>query len=270
MFAEPEDRCYLVELRDDVLNITWNRPEFGNATPPDSVPGLMQLFRDAQSTPGVRAILIRGTGKLFCAGADVGAFQRALAMSFAERRADFARRLPMLRALVEAVLGFDRPVIVAMRGSAAGAGLLYPLAADYVLGDETANFVFAHQRIGLSPDGGVTALLPQVVGTRMARTLVLTAAKVDADEALRLGLLTKIVPDEALDAESEKLAARMARAPQTAMIHAKRMLTAEGRTLAEMLDAETAGIAECVAVPDFDEGVTAFMEKRAAKFPSAL
>jgi 2-(1,2-epoxy-1,2-dihydrophenyl)acetyl-CoA isomerase len=268
MFETPDDKSYLVELVDGVLRLTFNRPEFGNATPTQSVPGLVQLFGDAQPNPAVRCILVRGKGKVFCAGGDVAAFSRSLTMSPDERQADFGRRLPLLRSLVEAVTTFDRPIVVAMRGSAAGGGLLYPLAADYVLGDETANFVLAHQRIGLSPDGGVTALLPLVVSPRMARSLVLTAAKVEAEEALRLGLLTRLVPADALEAEGKKLADRLAGAPQTAMTRAKRLLTANGRSLAEQLDAETAGVIDCVCDPDFDEGVKAFLEKRAVVFPS--
>lgn len=269
MFAVPEDQSYLVELAGGILRLTFNRPEAGNATPTANVPGLVQLFQDAQATPEVRCILVQGKGKIFSAGGDVAGFSRSLSMSPEERREDFSRRLPVLRSLVEAVVAFDRPLIVAMRGSAAGAGLLYPLAADYVLGDETANFVLAHQRIGLSPDGGVSALLPLVVGVRMARSLILSAAKVEAAEALRLGLLTRLVPVDVLDAEAKKLAARMARAPQRAVSRAKRLLTIQGTTLAEQLDAETAGVVDCVGDLDFDEGVKAFIDKRAATFPSA-
>jgi 2-(1,2-epoxy-1,2-dihydrophenyl)acetyl-CoA isomerase len=269
MFEAPEDQAYLVELNRGVLHLTFNRPEFGNAIPSTAVPGLLQLFQDAQAAPAVRCILIDGKGKMFSAGGDVQSFAKSLEQDIETRQADFASRLPRLRKLVEAVVAFDRPIVVAVRGAAAGAGLLYPLAADMVIGDDTATFVFAHQRIGLSPDGGVTALLPLVVGLRNARMLMLTAAMVKSAEALQLGILNRIVPAETLAEESLKLAQRLARAPQLAITSAKRMLNASPRnTLSQQLDAETDGIVACVGDPDFAEGVRAFIEKRAASFPS--
>jgi 2-(1,2-epoxy-1,2-dihydrophenyl)acetyl-CoA isomerase len=270
MFTTPEDQAYLVEFSAGVLRVTFNRPEFGNATPSTAVPGLTKLFVDARANPAVRCILVAGKGKMFSAGGDVAGFAKSLEQDKAARQADFAARLPRLRLLIEAVVGFDRPIVVAVRGAAAGAGLLYPLAADYVLGDDSATFVFAHQRIGLSPDGGVTALLPQVVGQRTARMLLLTAAKVDAPEALQLGILNRIVPAEALEDEALKQAKRFARAPQFAITAAKALVNAAAsNSLGEQLDAETAAIVTSVGDPDFAEGVRAFIEKRGANFPSA-
>jgi len=269
MVQSAGDGSYLVDVKDGVLRLSFNRPEFGNAVPTTAVPDLIKLFEEAQADPAIRAILVRGEGRMFSAGGDVAAFKRSLEQSAKERQADFAERLPRLRKLVERVVAFDRPIVASIRGAAAGAGLLYPLVADYVIGDETATFVFAHQKIGLSPDGGVTALLPQVVGLRRARTLLLTAAKVDADEALQLGILHRIVAADTLEDEAAKMAARFARAPQRAIRLAKQMVNATpDRSLAEQLDAETAGIVECVGDDDFAEGVSAFMEKRAASFPS--
>jgi 2-(1,2-epoxy-1,2-dihydrophenyl)acetyl-CoA isomerase len=271
MIKGPEDGSYLVEIEQGVLRLSFNRPESGNAVPPPMVPGLIALFEAAREDPSVRAMLIRGEGKMFSAGGDVGAFKRSLEQGREERQADFAERLPRLRKLVETVIAFDKPLVAAIRGAVAGAGLLYPLAADVVIGEADATFVFAHQRVGLSPDGGVTALLPKVVGARAARRLVLTAAKVDADEALKLGLLDEIVDAGTLEEVTLKLARRLARAPQLAIRTAKRLLAEEsaGASLADLLDGESAGIVGCVGDDDFAEGVLAFMEKRPASFPSA-
>lgn len=270
MIQSATDGSYLVEVQDGVLRLSFNRPEFGNAVPSSATPQLAALFAAAQADPAIRCILVRGEGRIFSAGGDVAGFKRSLEQTKEERSADFAARLKILRGVVEAVIAFDRPIVASIRGAAAGAGLLYPLAADYVIGDATATFVFAHQKVGLSPDGGVTVLLPQVVGERMARTLLLTAAKVDADEAQGLGMLHRIVDAEALEDEAMKMARRLARAPQLAIRSAKQMLTAAPfRTIGERLDAETAGIVACVADDDFAEGVGAFLEKRASSFPSA-
>jgi len=270
MFEAPEDQSFLVALDGGVLRLTFNRPEFGNAVPAANVPRLIALFQAAQTDPAIRCILISAKGKVFSAGGDVAGFTKSLEQDIDVRQADFARRLGLVAKLVEAVCVFDRPIIVAMPGPAAGAGLLYPLAADVVMGDASAAFVFAHQRIGLSPDGGVTSLLPLTVGDRMARMLLLTAAKVDAAEALRLGMLHRIVPTESLESESLKQAHGFAAAPQRAIAVAKRLTnTGWQHRLADQLQAEADGIVACVADPDFAEGVAAFMEKRKAKFPSA-
>jgi 2-(1,2-epoxy-1,2-dihydrophenyl)acetyl-CoA isomerase len=190
-------------------------------------------------------------------------------MPVEERQQEFRIRIGRLGRLVKAVVDFPGPVLVEMRGAAAGAGLLFTLAADYVIGDESALFVFAHQSLGLCPDGGVSALLPQVVGLRTARSLVLTGARVKAEEALRLGLLSRMVEAEALGEEAARQAARLAGAPQVAARSAKRLINASpGQALDLQMDAETAAIAECVADDDFAEGVQAFMEKRKPDFPS--
>jgi 2-(1,2-epoxy-1,2-dihydrophenyl)acetyl-CoA isomerase len=172
--------------------------------------------------------------------------------------------------LVQAVVAFDRPVVAAIRGATAGVGLLFPLAADVAIGDDSAAFVFAHQRVGLSPDGGVTSLLPQVVGERTARTLLLSAAKIDAVEAHRLGILSRVVAAEVLAQESDRLTQRLAQAPRGAIVAAKRLVRASKTTpLGEQLAAETAAMVDCVGNADFIEGVRAFIEKRPARFPSA-
>lgn len=270
MVKSAEDGSYLVEVREGVLRLSFNRPEFGNAIPQAMVPALTDLFRDAQADPAIRCILIRGEGRIFSAGGDVAGFKRSLEQDAPTRQADFGRRLPLARKLAEAVSDFERPIVASVRGAAAGAGLFYTLVADYAIGDESATFVFAHQKVGLTPDAGLTTVLPQVVGLRMARMLILTAAKVNAAEAQRLGILHRIVPADTLEDEAMRMALQLARAPQTAIKLAKRMVNATpGLSRAEQLDAETAGIVECVGDDDFVEGVTAFMEKRPASFRSA-
>ena len=266
----PQDDCYLLDLREGVLHLVFNRPRQGNSVPSTAVPKLTALFRLAQARDDVRSMLISGRGRMFSAGGDVAGFARSLAQAPAERQADFGRRLGNLQELVTAVASFDRPMVASVRGAVAGAGLLYVLAADMVLGDSTALFVFAHQNVGLSPDGGVSALLPGIVGVREARRLLLTAAQVKAAEAHRLGLLTDIVEAEALDETSRAAAFRLAQAPQRAVRAAKRLINqAATTTLAEQLRAETAAVVACVADADFDEGVMAFLEKRKPAFPSS-
>ncbi len=265
----PESRDYIVDIEDGLLRLTLNRPEQSNAMTSAMTPMLIDLFEAARQRPDVRAIHIRGEGRNFSAGGDVPGFAKTLEMSVADRQEEFRSRIGRLGRLVQAVASFPGPVVVEMRGGAAGAGLLFALAADYVIGDETSLFVFAHQSLGLCPDGGVSALLPQVVGLRTARALVLTGARVKADEALRIGLLNRLVDAASLEAEAAKLAARLANAPQVAVRNAKRLINmSPGQSLGDQMDAETAAIADCVADGDFAEGVNAFLEKRGPDFPS--
>ena len=270
MNLSADDDSYLADISDGLLTLTFNRPEHGNALPSTAVPGLVRLFRQSQADPSVRCIRVQGKGKIFSAGGDVGSFANSIKQEVPLRQADFARRLGILAELVEAVAAFDRPIVAVIRGAVAGAGLMYALIADYTVGDDSATFVFAHQRVGLVPDGGVSFLLPRVVGARMARTLLLTAAKLDAHEAYRLGILTRIVPGDQLEAEGMMIARRFALAPQRAVSVTKRLINAaETSSLADQLQSEKEGIVACVGDPDFNEGVLAFVEKRKTNFPSA-
>jgi 2-(1,2-epoxy-1,2-dihydrophenyl)acetyl-CoA isomerase len=260
----------LTSFENGVLALVLNRPTHRNALSPEMALALTGILREAQANPAVRCITITGAGDHFTAGGDVQAFSRMLDQSGAERSAQFGPRIEKLGEMVEAFVAFDRPIVARCRGAVAGAGIMFALVADVVLADETATFVFAHQRIGLTPDGGVSWLLPRVVGLRQAKLLILSAAMVDSARAERIGLVTSLHPTAELDAATAKVAAAFARAPQTAMKTAKRMLNQSLETpLAAQLVAETAGIVACVGQDDFAEGVSAFMEKRGARFPSA-
>ncbi|KXU33823.1 hypothetical protein A0J57_04060 [Sphingobium sp. 22B] len=260
---------FLVDRTDGVLTLTFNRPEHGNAMPPASTPDLIALLEDAQNDPAIRALVVCGKGKHFTTGGDLAVFAKGVAEGPAALQADFTIRMASVKRLVQALLAFDRPVVAAVKGGVAGAGLLFSLAADIVIGDDTAFFLFAHQRMGLNPDAGVSWLLPRVIGVRPAKMLTLTAARVEAEEAQRLGLLSRIVAADMLDEEVGKLARRLARAPQHATRTAKRLLDqAAMTTLSDQLDAENAGVIQAVGDPDFAEGVTSFIEKRPPSFPS--
>jgi 2-(1,2-epoxy-1,2-dihydrophenyl)acetyl-CoA isomerase len=265
-----ENAPYFVDRADGVLALSFNRPAQGNAIPQEAVLPLTSLFTSISSDPSVRALLIRGEGKHFSAGGDVQSFARAIEQPVDARRAEFMSRLNAVRGMVEAYLAIDVPVIAACQGAVAGAGLMFALGADYVIADETVNFLFSHQRVGLPPDGGVSLLLPRVVGQRRAVELVLTAARVGADESFRLGLASRIVLATDLAEEAAAQAKRFARAPTGAVRQAKRLMASSGeQPVSAQLEAERDAIVEAVGTADFEEGVRAFVEKRQARFPSA-
>jgi 2-(1,2-epoxy-1,2-dihydrophenyl)acetyl-CoA isomerase len=258
---------YKIEEHGGIATLVFNRPDVGNAISPEMVPGLTAFFTGAQSNPAIRCIVIRGEGKHFSTGGDVAGFARALEMDKTKLQAQFDQRLAATGEMVEAVLAFDRPIIAAVRGAAAGAGLMFALAADFVIADETALFMFSHLRISLPPDGGVSWLLPRLVGPRTATRLVLTAAAVGAAEALQLHLINKITAVDVLEAETLKFAGRFADSPQAAIKAAKRLLRISAANTAHaQLEFERLSIVDCVANPDFAEGVGAFLEKRRANF----
>jgi 2-(1,2-epoxy-1,2-dihydrophenyl)acetyl-CoA isomerase len=261
------EEAFLVDRTDGILTLSFNRPEHGNAIPTSTIPLLTELFLSAGKDPSVKVIVVRGEGKHFSAGGDVQGFARSLEQSVEERRADFAPRLDRVAAMVEAYLALDIPVIAACRGGVAGAGLMYALGADYVYADETAAFVFAHQRVGLIPDSGVSYLLPRVVGERRALQLVLGAGRIDVQEAQRIGIVSQIVDAEGLDMEAQKLAQKLARGPSSVMRAAKRLIQGSlSSPLSKHVQAERDAIVICVGEAAFEEGVRAFIEKRSPDF----
>ncbi|MBZ9650089.1 enoyl-CoA hydratase/isomerase family protein [Sphingobium sp. 3R8] len=265
-----ESAPYLVERAGGVLTLCFNRPAHGNAIPQEAVPGLTELFSSISGDPSVRVLLVRGEGAHFSAGGDVRSFARAIEQPVEARRADFTSRLDAVRGMVEAYLSIEVPIVAVCQGAVAGAGLMFALGADYLIADETVTFLFSHQRVGLPPDGGVSLLLPRVVGERRAAELILTAARVGAEEAFRIGLASRIVAAAELASEGEAQAKRFARAPAGAVRQAKALLGSGGQqSVSAQLKAERDAIVQAVGTADFEEGVRAFIEKRPARFPSA-
>jgi 2-(1,2-epoxy-1,2-dihydrophenyl)acetyl-CoA isomerase len=262
---------YVSERAGGVATLTFNRPEVGNAVSAEMVPGLLGFFRGARSDPSVRCIIIKGVGKHFSTGGDLATYGRLLQAGPDALQREFEARLTQVADLVEAVLAFDRPIIAAVKGAVAGAGLMFALAADFVIADESAMFLFSHQKVGLPPDGGVSWLLPRLVGHRTASRLILTAARVMAAEAERIGLVSQLVASDRLEQEAADFAAPFVTAPQAAVKYAKSLLRSSLETdAAQHLRAERAAIVACVGDPDFAEGVTSFLEKRQARFPSTM
>lgn len=257
--------AFLVDRADGVVTLTFNRPDAGNAMLPEAAEALTTLFRSLNADPAVRALLVCGRGRNFSAGGDVRVFAQSITQEHEERRADWTIRQDRLVALVEAYLTIKVPVVAACQGGVVGAGLMYALGADYVIADDTVTFAFAHQRLGLTPDGGVSVLLPRAVGARQATALVLTAARVGAEEALRLGLVHRLVTAEELSAVAAKQACKFAAAPAQVIRTAKAMMAAKG-PVADRLRSERNAIIDSVCAPDFEEGVAAFLAKREPVF----
>lgn len=270
MLAAIDQGPFLVHHADGIVTITLNRPEARNAIPTEAVLPLADLFARIAADADARVVLVRAVGDNFGGGGDVAGMQASLALEPAERSASYHARLDNASMMVRNWCAIPQPIVTACRGSVAGAAMMYTLGADVAIGEPCTYFLCAHTLIGLTPDSGLSWLLPRAIGVKRATDLFLSGRKVAADEALAMGLLSRLVGEGEADAAAERLARQLARGPSAALRDAKRMIAAAPATsLADQLDRERDEVARHVAGADFPEGVSAFMEKRRAIFSGA-
>ena len=254
-----------LDIAAGVARITLDRPDRLNAFAADMREQLIAALDRVAAAPGVNVLVITGAGRAFCSGGDVGHM-----VELKDGGAAFAGLEPLLelgRGIVTRIDALPFPTLAAVNGVAAGAGLNLALACDLRVASDQASFGETFVRIGLHPDWGGTHALPRLVGLPKALELCWTGDMIDAAEALRIGLVNRVVPHDDLAADVEAFAAKLAAAPRTSVRLAKRSLRAAGeRSLAECIDAEAEAQRECWESADSAEGLRAFVEKRAAKF----
>lgn len=252
----------LVTLEAGVKRITFNRPARRNAIDFE----MFEAFAGAVAETArddSRVLVITGAGDSFCAGLDLSSLDpRELAGT------DIAARVrELINPPVLALRALTKPVIARVHGPAVGIGFSYVLASDIRLASEAATFSQSFVRVGLMPDGGSTHFLPRLVGYARAFELMATGAQLSAEEALRLGLVNRVLPAEQLDAAVDELARQLAAGPRPSLARIKAALArAEQESLLAALDFEAEGQADCFRSPDFLEGVTSFMQKRPPRF----
>jgi len=246
-----------------VARITLRRPEAGNAMNLAMMRELLEVALRCDGDPAVRAVLLDAEGRLFCAGGDLQAFAAA-----GDRAPALLKEMTAhLHAAIARFARMDPPLVIAVQGTAAGAGASLLGAGDLVLVARSARITLAYTRAGLAPDGGSTFYLARLVGLRRAQELLLTNRVLSAEEALALGLVTRVVDDEALAGEAARLAAELAQGPTRTFGAVKRLLL-EGASsaLEEQLERESRAIADASRAEDGREGIRAFLEKRAPRF----
>ncbi|MFF4711310.1 enoyl-CoA hydratase/isomerase family protein [Streptomyces eurythermus] len=252
------------EVCDGVSYLTLDRPEALNALTPDMRERLIGLLDRASADPAVRAVVLTGTGRGFCAGADL----RGGAGTGERVAGDVARVLRLgAQRLIAAVLDCEKPVLAAVNGTAAGLGAHLAWACDLVLAAESARFIEVFVRRGLVPDGGGAYLLPRLAGPHRAKELMFLGDAVDAARAERLGLVNLVVPDAELTATARAWAARLASAPTRALALTKQLVNASldtGRAAA--FAAESWAQEINMTTRDAREGLRAFTERRAPHF----
>ena len=257
----------LVSVADGVGAITINRPDQLNAFTAEMSDRLAEIVQDFEQDPAVRAVLIRGEGRAFCAGGDVKSFHTQLVAD----QKGYARS--MERTVVQGHLAYHRlrrmpkPVIVAAHGATAGLGISLMCCADLVVAAEDTQFSLAYRHIGLALDGGVSFFLPRIVGERRALQISLMGERFGVDRALEWGLVNWTAPNDQLQAEAMKVAAQLASGPTKALGEIKQLIR---RSLQsswdEQSNAEALAMSTTIGSADHLEGVTAFVEKRRATF----
>ena len=251
-----------IDLQTDgaVGIVTINRPEKKNAMLLAMRDALADVCERINDTPEIRAVVLTGAGSDFCSGADIGE------MGMGGLNGSFLRARHMHK-VIRAIARVQKPVVCATRGVAVGMGFSMALASDIVIASETTRFAQIQKKIALPPDAGGAWFLSRQLGIAKAKDLTFSARMVNATEALQLGLVLKVVPDEALLDEALALARDYAGAPTIALGLAKRMFdVAPSLTLDEFMDLEASMLPLAVQAQDFKEGVQAFKDKRGASF----
>jgi 2-(1,2-epoxy-1,2-dihydrophenyl)acetyl-CoA isomerase len=267
------DEELLARVEHEVLWLTLNRPDAGNAITPAVRNRIIDHLTDANTNYGVRAVVLTAVGdKHFCTGADLragGVTAPPKPEGAPERVAGDAARMIRtgIQRLIGAILDCEKPVIAAVNGTAAGGGAAMVLASDLVIAAEHARIIQVFVRRGLIPDGGPTYLLPRIVGLQKAKELVFFGDDLSAADAERLGLVNRVVPGADLEATAREWAERLAHGPTKTIGFAKRLLNRSLDVDRATLFEEEAMLVEFVtATHDSAEGVASFRERRPTEF----
>ena len=252
-----------VDIRDRVATLTLNRPDASNALTLELARELLSAALRCEADPEIRAVVLTGAGKHFCFGGDL----RAMRERGDGAPAYLNELTTHLHAAISAFTRMRAPVIAAVNGTAAGAGVGFVCAADLAVCARASRFSLAYTGVGLAPDGGVSFLLPRIVGRRRAMELLLLNRVLSAEEALAWGLVNQVVDDADLAAQTQALATKLAAGPTESFGATKRLLDASSPGLESQMALEGRTIAAMSSHPHGREGIAAFMEKRQAKYP---
>jgi 2-(1,2-epoxy-1,2-dihydrophenyl)acetyl-CoA isomerase len=255
----------IYEVDGGVATITFNRPDALNALDESLSDAAIKALEQAATDLAVRCVLITGAGRAFCSGADLQEAKKRIAEGGNLQPSEILRR--RYNPIILSIVNMEKPVIAAVNGVAAGAGASVALACDYRVGSDQARFMQAFIKIGLVPDAGANYFLPRFVGYTKALEMAMSGDVVDAQTALELGLVNKVVPHDQLMDEARALAQRFAEGPTKAYgLTKKTMRFGATYDLEAVLDFEPDLQDQAALTADTMEGITAFVEKRPPKF----
>jgi 2-(1,2-epoxy-1,2-dihydrophenyl)acetyl-CoA isomerase len=254
----------LLAVNQGVATITLNRPEAMNAFSGDMREKLLANLSEVAARDDVGCVVITGTGKAFCAGGDISSM---IELQDNNDTSVIESRIAISGEVLRQIQDMPQPVLAAVNGAAAGAGMNLALACDIRLASSKAIFAESFVKIGLIPDWGGFHFLTQLAGTAKAMELMMTGERIDASEALRLGLVNKVIPAENFAAEVEKFSTRLASGPRDALSGIKRgVYLGASASIAEILSYENETQGQLFLSKDAREGMRAFGEKRLPEF----
>jgi 2-(1,2-epoxy-1,2-dihydrophenyl)acetyl-CoA isomerase len=263
----PELETMQIELDGKVGTLTLNRPDALNAMSPELIGELVTAAAWLADRAPIRALIITGAGRAFCSGGDVNWFKRGVTEEGVDLPSEVRRGAEALHNAIVDIRRIPYPVIAAVNGPAAGAGMSLALSADIRIASEDAFLAIAYGRIGASPDGGMTYFLPRVVGPAKALELALNDPNLDAKAALEEGLVSEVVPADQLLSRAREKAEKLAAKAPFYMRMAKGLLHESiENSLTDHLQLERHGIADSMGTQDLKRGVTAFFGGEEAEF----
>ena len=251
------------EVSDQIATITLHRPDAANSLNQRMGDELLMVANHCASNSDIRAVILTAEGKMFCAGGDVAGFADS------DNPGELLRGITSgLHAAIQRFQRMDAPLVIAVNGVAAGAGMSIAISGDFVLAAESAQFTMAYTRIGLSPDGSSTFFLPRLVGILKAKELMMRNPVLSAAEALDLGLVSQVVPDDELMHAARSLAGKLAAGPTRAYGEVKRLVVGSlDSSLDAQLEKETRAIADLANYSeDAKNGIAAFIAKEKPVF----
>lgn len=253
----------LMARKDGILTLTLNKPDAMNAVDQEMAAEMGRISEHLRADTESRVILLKGNGPAFMAGADLHAFSNQ-DETMPELIADI---MGGFHSLIGALSNAPQPTVAAVHGAAAGGGLSLALACDFVLAAQDTKLALAYKRLGTSPDGGCTFSLPRIVGYKRALELLLLSNQITPEHALEVGLISRVVPREMLEKETDHILHALKQNSPKATARTKALLKDSlHRDLEDQLVAEQKSFIACASEPDFMEGVNAFLGKRKPQF----
>jgi len=259
-----------IERKCGVGYLILNRPDVLNVLNYEMALGLKVAALELKNDSAIKCVIVTGAGEHFMAGGDIAYF-KGLVDAYAKKGISAYPDdiFDHLHSAINDIVTMDKPVIASAKGAVAGFGLSLMLACDLVIAANDCVFSVAYCNIGTTPDGGMTYFLPRAIGQKKAMELLLTGARFTSDEALSWGMLNRVVPNEDVDEETEQLAVQLCQGPHGVLGRSKKLLNQSFSVdLGEQLNQEARHFQQSMLEKDFAEGVTAFSERRRAKFNS--